>query len=208
MRSPSDHPSRQGRRCSQGNLASPGTAGCQPARGNSSVTFTPVNPKRFHSARWQAEHLARNRKEDRKHAKRYAYVLYVRLSFMSGFLCLLAARLAPTLMQPDIPSPRTPTTQRPIVNRPMTSVRAFTGSPRRTRQRQHWRRTSPSIVGSSVHLTESRSYSYGLPILRILLSTPPHGDAVGIGYGGGCRAPDKDLHLAVDVRCWAHDHGL
>ena len=38
-----------------------------------------------------------------------------------------------------------------------------------------------------------------------LLSTSPHGDAVGFRYGGGCLFPGEDLHLAVDVRCWAHE---
>ena len=44
---------------------------------------------------------------------------------------------------------------------------------------------------------------YGLIVHLRLLSTPPHGDAVTIGYGTPER-PGKDSHLAISTQLQAH----
>ena len=50
-------------------------------------------------------------------------------------------------------------------------------------------------------------WGYGLIVHLRLLSTPPRGDAVTIGYGMP-EHPGKDLHLADSMQLQAHNHGL
>src|SRR5690554_1285067 len=69
----------------------------------------------------------------------------------------------------------------PVPNHAMPSSRRFhshlsaTGQTSRSRLRH-------AIAGSPGHTAESGSFSYGLPIRRRLLPTPPHDDAVAFGY--------------------------
>jgi hypothetical protein len=58
--------------------------------------------------------------------------------------------------------------------------------------------------GSPVGKAESSSSSYGLPVRRALLSTPPRGDAVTLGYRGETGIPGGDFHLSDAVRLWTH----
>jgi len=46
--------------------------------------------------------------------------------------------------------------------------------------------------------------SYGLIFHPLLLSTPPHGDAVAVGFQAGERIPGEDFHLSGQARFQAH----
>jgi hypothetical protein len=62
-----------------------------------------------------------------------------------------------------------------------------------------------SIGGSPDGKAESSSSSYGLPVRLPLLSTPPRGDAVTVGYRTETGIPQGDFHLSDVVRLWTHD---
>jgi hypothetical protein len=41
-----------------------------------------------------------------------------------------------------------------------------------------------------------------------MLSTPPHGDAVSVGYRLKLKSPDEDVHLADSVHLQTHQAGF
>ena len=67
------------------------------------------------------------------------------------------------------------------------------------------RRISPSLAGSRLHQSLAGSpilagriefVVYGCIVHPLLLSTPPHGDAVAVGLQAGERMPEEDFHLS------------
>ena len=79
------------------------------------------------------------------------------------------------------------------------------------------RRGLPAVRGSGLRLSiggspdgtaESSSSSYGLPVRLALLSTPPHGDVVTVGYRTETGIPEGDFHLSDAIRLRTHDGRL
>jgi hypothetical protein len=61
-------------------------------------------------------------------------------------------------------------------------------------------------TGSSPDGTAETSLSsYGLPVRLALLPTPPHGDAVTVGYRTETGIPEGDFHLSDVIRLRTHD---
>ena len=67
------------------------------------------------------------------------------------------------------------------------------------------RRISPPLAGSRLHQSLAGSpilagriefVVYGCIVHPLLLSTPPHGDAVAVGLQAGERMPEEDFHLS------------
>jgi hypothetical protein len=54
------------------------------------------------------------------------------------------------------------------------------------------------------HPPPPQGHAYGLPVRLALLSTPPRGDAVTVGYRTETGVPQGDLHLSDVARLWTH----
>jgi hypothetical protein len=76
------------------------------------------------------------------------------------------------------------------------------------------RRRLPAHRGSGLHLStggspvgtaESSSHDNGLPVRLALLPTPPHDDAVTVGYRTETGISEGDFHLSDVTRSWTHD---
>jgi hypothetical protein len=75
------------------------------------------------------------------------------------------------------------------------------------------RRGLPALCGSRLHhsiggspdgTAETSSSSYGLLVRLALLPTPPHGDAVTVGYRTETGIPEGDFHLSDVIRLRTH----
>jgi hypothetical protein len=59
--------------------------------------------------------------------------------------------------------------------------------------------------GSPVGTAESSLCDYGWPVRLALLPTPPHDDAVTVGYRTETGISEGDFHLSDVTRLWTHD---